>query len=151
LANIEKYLPELFGALNEFASTIGTEKEADNLAQIYPTLPRLSIDYAIMEKAKRVVVVPGSFQWDDVGSWSALEKYLPKDERNNVVNSNYYVALDTSGCIIDCQKGLVATIGLKDLIIIQMDDVLLVAKKDRDQDVKQLVAKMEQAGLHDYL
>lgn len=151
LKAIETHLPELFQALQKVAPYLGTDEEKAVLDREYQNFPKVSIDYGIMEKAENIGTVPGDFIWDDVGSWSALEKYLPKDERNNTLNGGKHISIDSRGCIIDSEAKLIATIGVEDLIIIQFEDVMLVCPKDRDQEVKRLVDKVKRYGLDEYL
>lgn len=151
LKEIEKHLPELFQKLKKIEPYLGTDEEKDVLEREYQSFPKVSIDYGVMEKAENIGTVPGDFIWDDVGSWSALEKYLPKDERNNTLNGGKHIAIDSRGCIIDSEAKLIATIGVEDLIIIQFEDVMLVCRKDRDQEVKRLVEKVKKYGMDEYL
>jgi mannose-1-phosphate guanylyltransferase len=151
LAAISLYLPELYEGLKRLETVVGNSGNTEIFEKEYKGLPRVSIDYGVMEKAKNIATVPGDFIWDDVGSWSALEKYLPKDERNNTLNGGKYISVDSRNCIIDSEAKLIATIGVEDLIIIQSEDVMLVCRKDRDQEVKKLVDNIKKNGWDDYL
>jgi len=151
LKALDNYLPELFRKLKEIEPAIGTPEEESVLEREYLQFPKVSIDYGIMEKAPNIGTIKGGFVWDDVGSWSVLEKYLPKDERNNTLNGGKHISVDSRGCIIDSEAKLIATIGVEDLIIIQSEDVMLVCRKDRDQEVKKLVEKLKDSGLDEYL
>lgn len=151
LKEIEEHLPELYQKLQEIEPYLNTPEEKKVLDKVYPQFPKVSIDYGIMEKAQNIATVTGDFIWDDVGSWSALEKYLPKDERNNTLNGGKHIAIDSRGCIIDSEAKLIATIGVENLIIIQFEDVMLVCPKERDQEVKQLVEKVKGLDLDEYL
>lgn len=151
LEAISEHLPQLYQALKKIEPFIGTPEETAVLEREYQNFPKVSIDYGVMEKAGNIGTVPANFIWDDVGSWSALEKYLPKDERNNTLNGGKHIAIDTRGCIIDSEAKLIATIGVEDLIIIQSEDVMLVCRKDRDQEVKNLVSKLKNSGWDEYL
>lgn len=151
LEAIARHLPQLHQALEKLAPAIGTSCEAEAVEREYPAFPKVSIDYGVMEKAVNIGTIPGNFIWDDVGSWVALEKYLPKDQRNNTLNGGKHISMDSRGCIIDSEAKLIATIGVEDLIIIQSQDVMLVCRKDRDQEVKQLVEKIRRLGWEEYL
>lgn len=107
-------------------------------AEVFPQLRRISIDFGVMEKAPNVYVVDADFLWDDVGSWTALERVLDADESQNVVRGDF-VPIDTTNCIVHADDGMVAAIGVSDLIIVKSGDVVLVCRKERDQDVKELV------------
>lgn len=106
--------------------------------EIYQSLSSISIDYGVMEKSGKTVIVPSLMQWNDVGSWSSLEDIFPKDPQGNVFNENV-VSLDCTESIIQSNKRLIAGVGLKNMIVIDTPDALLVCQKDRAQDVKNLV------------
>jgi mannose-1-phosphate guanylyltransferase len=110
---------------------------------IYPNLPKLSIDYALMEKTDRAYVLPVSFQWDDLGDWNAIERLL-KDENPNVELAKH-VGLDTQGTLLYAtgDEDLIVTIGLEDTVIVRDGKVTLIVKKDRTQDIKKLLKKLQ--------
>ncbi len=114
----------------------------ERAAKIFDALPNISIDYALMEKAKHVYVVPGNFVWDDLGSWDSIERTFPKDNQGNVTVGNP-VLLDTNDSIIYNAPGLkkmaVGVVGMKDVVVIVNEDAVLVIPKNRAQDVKKLV------------
>jgi mannose-1-phosphate guanylyltransferase/mannose-6-phosphate isomerase len=118
-----------------------TRLSAENFGQC----PSDSIDYAVMEKTRDAVVVPLDAGWSDVGSWSALQENLPADANGNVTRGDV-VTEDSSGCYLYSSERLVATVGLTDHVVVETKDAVLVAPKDRVQDVKALVAKLKQAG-----
>jgi len=107
--------------------------------------PSKSIDYALMERTERAAVVPASLGWSDVGSWSALWDLGDKDKTANVTIGDVLVE-DTDGCYLRSDGPLVATVGLKDAIVVATGDVVLAAAKDRAQDVKTLVTRLREAG-----
>ena len=114
-------------------------------------MEKISIDYAVMEHAKNVLVLQAPYQWDDVGSWLALERLNPQDGDGNTVQATH-VGLDTSHCVIVGDPGkLITTIGVSHLLIIQDGDSLLIADKREEGTVKQLVDKLKQQGLEKYL
>jgi mannose-1-phosphate guanylyltransferase / mannose-6-phosphate isomerase len=108
-----------------------------------------SIDYAVMEKTRDAVVVPLAAGWNDVGGWSALHDALPQDSRGNVLRGDV-LAEDSDGCYLHAESRLVSVIGLKDHIVVETKDAVLVAPKDRVQDVRQLVARLKDAGRHEH-
>jgi mannose-1-phosphate guanylyltransferase len=113
------------------------------VADRFPELPKISIDYAIMEKADRVLVVEAGFDWDDVGSWTAVAKYLRHDAAQNAVNVKGLTTQDAADNIVyTTRRGHVALMGVRDLIIVQTDDALLVAHRSEAEKIKQLVAKV---------
>jgi mannose-1-phosphate guanylyltransferase/mannose-6-phosphate isomerase len=104
--------------------------------------PSDSIDYAVMEKTQSAVVVPLDAGWSDVGSWSSLQDSLPADEAGNVSRGDVVTA-DTAGCYLYSSERLIATVGLVDHVVVETKDAVLVAPKNRVQDVKTLVAKLK--------
>jgi len=109
---------------------------------MFSQLEDISIDYALMEKAKDVVVVAGSFDWNDIGSWDAMSKLaIPNEQGNCVVGEA--VLLDVKNSYIQSEERLVAAIGIDDLLVVDTKDALLVAKRDRAQDVKKIVAELQ--------
>jgi mannose-1-phosphate guanylyltransferase / mannose-6-phosphate isomerase len=108
-----------------------------------------SIDYAVMEKTRDAVVVPLAAGWSDVGSWSALHEALPADAAGNVARGDV-IAEDSSGCYFYAESRLVSAVGLKDHVVVETKDAVLVAPKDRVQDVKKLVARLKAAGRNEH-
>ena len=144
---ISRFLPGLNEGLTCIGHSIGTTEEAQVTAEVYRDLTRVSVDYGIMEKCDQVLVIPASFGWDDVGSWTALGRYGKEDRQRNVLHTRG-VFLDTENCLIHAPDRVVATLGVKDLLIIDDGDSLLICAKDRDQEIKKVVEALRQAG-HD--
>ena len=111
------------------------------LETLYPQLPRISIDYAVMEKAKNILVSRAAFGWDDVGTWSAADRHLATDARRNVAKGNVAL-LDVTDSVAISEGPHVAVLGVNDLVVVATKDSVLVAAKDRVQDLKKLLAKM---------
>jgi len=148
LAEYAAQLPELHAALARIAAALGTPAAGQVLAAEWPNVTRISIDYGIMEHAQDVSVIPVEIGWSDIGSWAAVHDVLPRDENGNVTVGEL-VALDTHGCYVRSERSegrLVATIGLKDLVIVDTPDVLLVCPKERAQDVRELVNLLAARG-----
>lgn len=137
LRAFEQYAPELWQQLSQAAG------ERGGFRRVYPELPKISVDYAIMEHAQNVVVIPATFDWDDLGDWNALERLLKGEGANVVVGR--HVTLDTGGAILYTTEGegLTATIGLDDVVVVRSGDVTLVVKKDRTQDIKKVVQQLK--------
>jgi mannose-1-phosphate guanylyltransferase len=112
----------------------------------FQQLPKISIDYAVMEKSKNIMVGVGVFDWDDVGSWTALFSHFPNDRDGNCVKGEV-VSLDTKGSLILGNSKLIATLGVRDLIIIQTKDATLVCHKNSAQHIKQLLKNLPQTVL----
>ena len=145
LRQYKKFLPEMYQCLRRISDHIGYPGEAETVEEEYDKIDGISIDYGILEKTWDVYVMESSFVWDDIGNWNALERYLPKDESNNSLKGECKV-LDTQNCILYGNKKLIAAVGVKDLIIVETDDVVLVCSKDRDQDIKLLIKELQKDG-----
>jgi mannose-1-phosphate guanylyltransferase/mannose-6-phosphate isomerase len=117
-------------------------------ADEFAACPSDSIDYAVMEKTRLAVVVPLDAGWSDVGSWSALQDALPRDEAGNVIAGDVLVE-GTSGCYLHSTSRLIGAVGLKDHVVVETKDAVLVAPRDKVQDVKQLVAQLKQRGRYE--
>jgi mannose-1-phosphate guanylyltransferase len=139
LAAFRKFMPEFYAELEEFSKAVATRREKPALARLYRDAPSISIDYAVMEKADNVACVRGTFDWDDVGSWLALARHTKPDHSGNVVNG-LLVAKGSAGCVVDSDSGIVAALGVKDLVIVRAGDAVLVADKKSLTDIKQLLA-----------
>lgn len=147
---IRELLPDLSLGLDVIKNAIGSDNYQQVLRQEYAAFEKTSIDYGIMEKATSIYVLPGDFGWDDVGSWTSLERYLPADVDGNVVRGQA-VGAGTKNCIIEGSGKLIATVGLEDIIVIDTPDVIMICPKDKAQQVKELLQKIKEKGLYDYL
>jgi mannose-1-phosphate guanylyltransferase len=149
LAQFEPEIPKRLARLKE---VIGTNEWDAALAEEFPRMPSISIDYAVLERAADVNVVEAPFEWDDVGSWQALTRLLGPDENGNAVDGPH-CGLDTKGCVIRSTDGehLIATIGLEDCIVVHTPDATLVANKEDENAVKQLVELLAKQGYERYL
>jgi mannose-1-phosphate guanylyltransferase len=116
----------------------------------YASLPNEAVDYAVMERTRRLLLVPAEFGWVDVGSWSELHELLPNDEHGNTVHGEAAL-IDTRGSLISAPGKVVAAIGVEDLIVVDTEQALLVLPKSRAQDVKQIVALLKASGKTRYL
>ncbi len=151
LAELERQKPALFAAVQRIAAAWDTPERDAVFAREYAACEKVSIDYAVMEGAREVLVIDAPYQWDDVGSWLALERRNPQDASGNTVQGQH-VGIDTAGCVIGSDPGhLITTIGVRDLIVIQAGDATLVAKKSDEAAVKQLVDTLKAQGLGRYL
>ena len=112
------------------------------LERDFPSLPKISIDYAVMEKAGRVLMVESAFDWDDVGSWIAVAKYLADQGAGNVGNCDVNAIDAANSIIFSAQKKRVALLGVSDLIIVDTPDALLVCSRHEAERIKHLVAKV---------
>jgi mannose-1-phosphate guanylyltransferase/mannose-6-phosphate isomerase len=111
-------------------------------ADAFAAAPQISIDYAVMEKTERAAVVSGQMRWSDIGSWDALPDILDADGSGNVVQG-HAVSIDSAGNVIHAGEQLVATIGLKDMVVVSTTDAVMVAPRSRAQEVRELVGKLK--------
>jgi mannose-1-phosphate guanylyltransferase len=112
---------------------------------MYRRVKSESVDYAIMEKSPNVAVIPAGFDWDDVGSWLALERHFPKDRQGDVAVGES-IRFDSRNCMTMSESGLVALIGCEDLVVVQTLDAVLVCRKDKAAEIKKLLARMREDG-----
>ena len=145
-----RFLPKTYNLLKEIAKSMGTSKEYDVINEIYPSIPSISIDYGIMERADDVVVVPGDFGWNDVGSWDNLGVLYEADANGNIIKGEQ-VNIATKNSICYSQSRLIATIGIEDLIVVETSDAILVCRKDMAQNVKDVVDHLKEKGLDKYI
>ena len=150
LKNLETYLPETYEGLNRIADAIGTEEEELVLEKEFSAFQSESIDYGIMEKAKNIYILSGSFGWDDVGSWLAVGRIKKSNEFGNVINGNA-VTVDTKNCIIQGGKKLIATVGIEDIIVVDTEDALLICEKDSAGNIKKVLENLKICDRTEYL
>lgn len=146
-------IPAILAAFNRHAPLLGefvgrlrtTENLPALIASDFPTLPKISIDYAIMEKTERVLVVESSFDWDDVGSWTAIAKYLDADPSGNQSNTPLHTIESSNNLVFTDQPRTVALLGVHDLIVVQTPDALLICSRHEAEKIKQIVALIPDA------
>lgn len=150
LEQLRQHLPKtatILAALPRF----GSRGFAEKLAQAFPLCENISIDFAVLEKAKNVSGIPApDFGWNDVGSWNAVYELLPRDACGNVTARDS-VCLDAHNNFVDARGKMVALLGVKDLIVVDTPDALLVATRDRAQQVGDVVKALEKAKRDDLL
>jgi mannose-1-phosphate guanylyltransferase len=148
LGNLETFLPKTHDALMRLAAEIGTSRYARTLARVYPELENISVDYAILEPATRrasapsVFVLPAEVGWSDIGSWGAVYELLARKSGENV-SAGRHVAIDAQGNFLWSPKKFVAAIGIRDLVVVETEDALLLCPRDRAQDVGKIVKWLE--------
>ncbi|MBE0642532.1 MAG: mannose-1-phosphate guanylyltransferase [Bacteroidetes bacterium] len=148
---IVDHLPELADELEKLEEAIDTPAFPKALERAYSEMRPISIDYGIMEKAQNRYVIPADFGWNDLGSWDEVARLYPKDEKDNAASENTFLR-DVSNCHVSTTgKRLAAVIGVEDLIIIDTDDAVLVCRKGRSQEVKEIVDMLRKKGLNEYL
>jgi len=149
LRNLERYLPATHRALMNLAATIGTSRYAETLRRIYPQLENISVDYAIMERAAQdksaseVFVFPAEVNWSDIGSWAAVYELLARRSGENI-SAGRHLALDAEGNFLWSPEKFVAAIGVRDLVVVETSDALLICPRERAQDVGKVVKWLEE-------
>lgn len=150
LANIKKFMPDIHEGALKIGKAFNTPDFDDILIREFTAFRSESIDFGIMEKAENIYTIPGSFGWDDVGSWLAIERINETDENNNYIDGNV-ISEDTHHATICGGKRLIAAVGIKDTIIVDTDDALLVCSKNSTQDVKKIIARLKNQGREDLI
>jgi mannose-1-phosphate guanylyltransferase len=145
-----EHCPVMKTLMGELTAYAERGKIFQGLEKIYPTLGKISVDYALMEKADNIVMACGTFAWDDVGSWPALESHFSQDAGGNTLIGNCQ-QIDSRNNIIYSKNQLTAVIGAENLIVVQADGVTLVCPKDRAQDIKKMVEALRKNKSFDHL
>ncbi|MDA8235140.1 MAG: mannose-1-phosphate guanylyltransferase [Clostridia bacterium] len=142
-----RFMPGLYQGLEKISRAWGIPEV---LVEEFCKMDKTSIDYGIMEKAESIFVFPCDFGWDDVGSWTALERVNPLDNNGNVFKGQV-IAVNTKGCIIEGSDKVIATLGIENLIVVDTGDVLLICPKEEAQNVRQVIQRIREEGLEKYL
>ncbi len=150
LENLQKYLPDTFAGLERIGAAVGTANEQAVLEKEFSAFKAESIDYGIMEKAKNIYILTGAFGWDDVGSWLAVGRIKKSNEFGNVIDGNV-ITVDTKNTIVQGGKKLLAVVGVKDLIIVDTEDALLVCDKHSAGSIKKVVENLQICNRTEYL
>lgn len=146
LRSFNKYLQKLAVGLEKIRVNIGTHEEKKVIEKVYEEAESISIDNGISEKAENMLLVPATFSWSDVGDWKVAYDISKKDKNGNVLlfekGKGGFMGIDTKNCLIHSSDQLIAAVGIKDLIIVDTKDALLIVKKDKAQDVKKIVNEL---------
>ncbi len=154
LEELARQMPELFAKLQEIDRVWHSGRLTGKIEEVWPGIAPQTIDYGIMEKAQKVAVVPSlDLGWNDVGSWESFFDALETDESGNIVLQGSPITVDTQGTLIcgDSPDRLIVTIGVKDLIIVQSGNALLVCDREQAQRVREVVDQLKQSGREEYL
>jgi mannose-1-phosphate guanylyltransferase len=146
---IEQFAPDFFSFWKRIIAAI-KENDRPEIAAVFREIPATSIDYALMEKAEGVLMAKGNFGWSDVGSWVSLADIWPKDRSENALRGQG-LFLDSRNCLVYSPHRLAAVIGLRDVIIVDTKDALLVCAKKSDQRVKDVIEALKKKGKKKYL
>ena len=151
LAALEKFEPTMFSHIQKIAAAIGTDGFDETLDVEFKAINGTSIDYAVMERYENVLVVEAPYQWDDLGNWTALPRLKGTDEQGNTIDGEF-LGIDTEHSIIRSEQGhLIVTVGMKDCIVVHTPDATLVADKNNESAIKQVVAELQRRKMDKYL
>lgn len=152
ISALEQFLPEMYEVFHAEEEHFNTTGEIEALQRIYPQCTNISIDFGIMEKADNVYIIPSAFGWSDLGTWNSAYENLPKDGNQNAISGNEVMTVDSTNCIIQAPKDkLLVLQGLEDFIIVDTEDVLLICRKDHEQDIKEYVSEVKRNKGERYL
>ena len=153
LEKFKTLIPDIYADLEKIGDAQGTPEEKATIEAVYPNIRKISVDYAIMEPsaaAGDVLVVPGEFGWNDVGSWDMMGVLHDADEQGNIALGDT-MAIDSTGSVLYSSGKLVAVVGVEDLIVVETPDAVMVCPKAKAQDVKAIVDALSAAGRKDLL
>ena len=142
LKNIRTFMPETYAGLERIRAAVGTEREQETLRREFTAFESQSVDYGVLEKAENIWILPGSFGWDDVGSWLAVERFNKTNDYGNVVSGDF-ITVDTRNCILQGEGRLIATVGIKDLVVVDAGDAMLIAAKDSVGNIKKVLETLK--------
>jgi mannose-1-phosphate guanylyltransferase len=138
-----RFVPEVAEAMDQLEPRIGTRGFGPGLARAFPRLASISIDYAVMEKARNIAVLPGDFGWSDVGSFAAIPEVRPTDPDGNVVVGAATLVLDSAGCVVLGEGRTLVVLGMHDTVVVDAGDAVLVIPRERSQDVRRVVEALK--------
>jgi len=148
----EKHLPEMYDVFNGEKDRFNTTEESKAINAIYPQCTNISIDFGIMEKADNVYVIPSSFGWSDLGTWNSAYENLEKDYLGNAVAGENVIVFDSHRCMVHNNNDkLLVLQGMEDFIVVDTGDVLLICKKEKEQEIKEYVAEVKRNKGEKYL
>jgi len=154
LSEIEKHLPSLYKTLKEIEvillQTDQPDKRSALCAMLYAGLEAVSIDHGVLEKSQDVFVIPSDFGWSDLGSWTALDDILGRDERGNILQGNP-IDIGSEGSIVIASDRVIATIGLKNMVVVDTPDATLIASKEKVQEVRKVVETLKKNQREEHL
>lgn len=152
LSAFEKYLPEMYEVFAAEKDKFNTPEETAAIESIYPQCTNISIDFGIMESAGNVYVIPASFSWSDLGTWNSAWENMKKDPSQNAVAGNHVMIVDAKNCMVHVPHNkLVLLQGLEDYIVVDTKDVLMICKKEKEQEIKEYVSEIKRNKGEKYL
>ena len=150
LAQMKEHLPATYDAFERAARALGTPREAEAIRDAYHRSARISVDYGVMERARNVQVVPGSFGWSDIGDWRAVYDLSRKNSHGNVLE-NRVIVHDASRCMVRAGSRLIVLVGIHDALVVDADDALLICHRESAQQVKNVVEYLHAHRLSEFL
>ncbi len=151
LDKYRRHLPETYARLMKIAVALGTARESATVEREFRAIKPITIDYGILEKEKGMLVIPAAFGWTDVGSWRTIHEILAA-KPDHVVSRGPHLSYDSTGNLLVSATGkLIATVGVKDMVVVETEDAILVCPKSRSQEVKKLVEEMARKKFEKYL
>ena len=150
LKNMQKFMPDTYESLIKIKEALGTPQQDSILEKEFHNMQSQSIDYGIMEKADNIYILPGTFGWDDVGSWLAVERIKKTNEFGNAVAGNI-ITVNTHNCIIQGDKKLIAIVGMEDTIVVDTKDATLICAKDSAGDIKKVTENLKICNRNEYI
>lgn len=150
LENIQNHLPTLYNGLEKIYISLGTDAQNKVIREVFETLEAVSIDYGIMEKASNIYCIAGNFGWDDVGSWLSVGRIRQTNELGNAVRGNV-ITVDTKNSVIQGTEKLIAAVGLKDIVIVDTEDALLICAKESANEIKKVLENLRICNKYQYL
>lgn len=155
LRALKKNAPELGEAIEEIADALGSKKEKEVIQKAYQAVPKISVDYAVSEKADNFYMVIGEFGWEDVGNWRVVYRLLKKDKDKNAVlkfgKEGDFISLNAKNNMVQFDDQLVALIDVEDLVVVDAEGIVLVCRKDKAEDVKKMVNLLKEKKKVEYL
>jgi mannose-1-phosphate guanylyltransferase len=140
----------MYGELMKIERELGSPRYQQTLETVYGMIRGISIDYGVMEKAAAVYVIPGSFGWNDIGSWDEVYRVSGKDDSGNSITGKV-IQKDTKGSYVFSPDKVVAMIGVEDLIVVNTEDALLICRRGRSQDVKEIADYLKRKQMNEFL
>lgn len=150
LSCFKALLPQIYTGIINIQNATGTNEQHNVIEREYEKFLPESFDVGIMEKANDIYVLPGSFGWDDVGSWTAIERFNSLNECGNIVHGNC-ISVDVQGSIVQAEDKLIAMVGVEDLVVVDTPDAILICAKDKTQHIKKIVETLKNCNMDEYL
>ncbi len=151
LKSLENLLPSIYENIFAIKDDFYTEKEAESLKKAYSSCKSISIDYGILEKAENTFVIPADIGWSDIGTWNSLYNVYEKDYLGNAVNGNVQIFDSADNMIMGSSKKMIVLNGVRNLCVVDTDDVLLITTRDREQEIKKITTDLKLKKLDNLL